>query len=142
LKRIVVTAVALLALASAGTASAAKDGVTLGNPANVCRAFMMYDVGGYSSFEQCTTNLMADAKAYRFFSETGQLESPFERCAEFEAGVTDPETGEFFQLTYPFTFFEDPSWPFPVYTAHNRVQCGLTIYAYHTFVGVTLEGGE
>ncbi len=132
MKRMFVLTVALLALASAGTASAKKDGVVLGNPANVCRAFMLYDVGGYSSFGECTENLMADAAAYRFFNDAGQLVSPFERCAEFE--------GQF--LTYPFTFTEDETWPFPVYTAHNRVQCGLTIYAYHTFVGVTLEDGE
>lgn len=142
MKRILLTAFALLALTSAGAASAAKDGVTLANPANVCRAFTMYDVGGYSSFEQCTTNLMADAAAYRFFDLTGQLVSPFQMCAEYEAGFTDPESGGFFQITYPFTFSEDPSWPFPVYSAHNTVQCGLTLYAYHTFVGVTLEGGE
>ncbi len=122
MKKVVILALAVLSLAVTTGASAGRSQFALANPANVCRDFLSLNVGGYSSFEQCTEMLMADATAYRFFNDAGELVNPFQRCADFG-------------FDYPVTLLEDPTWPFPVYTANNRVQCGLAIYAYHTFVG-------
>jgi hypothetical protein len=134
-KKIVVLAVVILSLALTAGAGA-KPGYELANPASVCRDFLAWGVGGYSSFDQCTEMLMTDARNYRFFDVNGDRVSPFQMCEEYEAGFIEPDSGMFFQITYPFTFAEDPEWPFPVYTAHNTIQCGLTLFAYHTFVGV------
>ena len=122
MKKLVVVALVVLSLAVSTGASAAKPQSALANPANVCRAFISLGVGGYDSFEQCTDMLMADASAFLFFNDAGELVNPFQRCDDFG-------------FDYPVTLVEDPTWPFPVYTANNRVQCGLAIYAYHTFVG-------
>lgn len=136
MKHILIVAIATAALAVAlpGVAPA-KPATPLATPANVCRAFIQFGAGGYSSYGNCVGHLNRDVRAYRFFADDGvTLISLDERCRQFEQGLTDPVIGEFFQLTYPFTFEEGPDWPFPVYTAQNHRQCMTALFAYHTLV--------
>ena len=137
MKRILVIAVATTALAVAlpGVAQA-KHGTPLATPANVCRAFLEFGAGGYTSYGNCVGHFNRDVRAFRFFADDGvTLISLDERCRQFEQGMTDPETGEFFQITYPFFFTEggpEAGWPFPEYWAQNHRQCKNTLFAYHT----------
>lgn len=127
----------VLTLGSAGAASAAAPTRVLATPAQACRTLAAFHVGAYTSFETCMDTINADIAAYRFPSDDGStLLSLDQRCAEFEAGLTDPETGETLVITYPFTFEEGPQWPFPVLTANNHRQCEVTLYTYHALASL------
>ncbi len=134
MKRALLVAVATIALGvTSGTAQAKKPDRTLATPSAVCRALVANHAGGYASFGKCMGRLNKDIKAFRFPADDGSgLISLSQRCTLFEQGQTDPETGEFFKITYPFFFAEDPGWPFPQYTARNHKQCERTLFAYHT----------
>src|SRR5829696_8298536 len=125
MKGMLVFAAAMIAVAAGpGTARAAKPDRVLATPANVCRAFIQFDAGPYTSFGRCVGHLRRDVAAFRFPADDGSgLISLSERCRQFEQGVINPETGEFFQITYPFFFAEGPEWPFPEVTAQNHRQC-------------------
>jgi hypothetical protein len=138
-KRVLIVAVTTIVLAvSLSTAATAKPDRLLATPANVCQALVDIRPDLYSSFGQCAGRLNRDVAAYRFPDNPEDPNSPLlslsERCAQFEQGLTDPETGEEFKLTYPFFFVE--GWELPEYWAQNRNQCENTLYAYHRFVGI------
>ncbi|HYP47937.1 MAG TPA: hypothetical protein VEQ61_04810 [Thermoleophilaceae bacterium] len=117
-----------------GVAQAAKPSRTLATPKNVCSILIQYKAVDYTRLGKCMARIRWDIADYRLPSDTDPtvLTSLRERCILFEEGETDPVTGEFFQITYPFTFEEGPEWPFPVLTANNRRQCMAAIYTYHT----------
>jgi hypothetical protein len=142
MKRLLVATLAFTALlVGAVAANAAKPGPgPIATPASVCRALADWPFDQYATFEDCLTTINADVLAYRFPNDEGTaLISLDQRCAQFEQGLTDPETGEFFQLTYPFFFGEGEGFPFTQFTAVNHHQCMLTLYAYHAAF-VALEG--
>jgi hypothetical protein len=131
-RNIILAGAALAAVIGVGSAGAANPHRTLATPAAACRALEEFGANPYSSYGQCLANLKRDVAAYQFPDEQGELITLDERCTQFEEGVTDPETGETFQITYPFTFEEGPEWPFPVLTAQNHGQCEIALYTYHT----------
>ena len=140
MKHILLIALATIAFGTVGgTAGAAKPDRILATPSTACRILVTYGAGGYDSFRACMAKLNKAVAAFRFPADDGSgLISLSQRCTQFEQGVTDPETGEFFQLTYPFFFGEggpDAGWPFPELTAQNHKQCEITLYTYHTLVG-------
>ncbi len=134
MKRVLLVATAMMALlVAAGSAQAKKPEGTFATKKNACRILVANDAGGYAKFGKCMGRLKKDIAAFRFPADDGSgLLSLDQRCTLFEQGQTDPETGEFFQITYPFVFEEDPSWPFPVLTARNHRECEVTLYTYHT----------
>jgi hypothetical protein len=56
--------------------------------------------------------------------------TPYDQCADLEAGVETP--GGFFQITYPYTFHAEEGDPFPDLRAHNREQCARALFTFHT----------
>lgn len=136
---LILAAAAILALGTASTASAAAPTKPIATPSQVCRDLVQFQAGGYTSFQDCMSQINEDIAAYRFPLDPSDPNSPLlslsQNCAGLEAGVTDPVTGEFLQVTYPFYFAEPPGWPFPQYTGMNHQQCQNAIFAYHQFVG-------
>lgn len=124
MKRFLLGAAAALSLALPATAMAAPPDRTLATPNTACRALVEWEAGGYTGFADCMRKLMHDVRSYQFPANPEDPNSPLiglaENCAALEAGFTDPETGELFQVTYPFTFAEGPDWPFPVLTAAKQ----------------------
>jgi hypothetical protein len=137
---LILAAAAVLALGTASTASAAAPTKPIATPAQICRDLVQFGAGGYDSFQDCMRQINGDVRDYRFPANPEDPTSPLlslsQNCAALEAGITDPVTGEFLQVTYPFYFAEPPGWPFPQYTGMNHRQCQLAIYAYHRFVGL------
>jgi hypothetical protein len=131
---VVAAAAAVMAFGSVGVAEAAKPERTLATPKNVCSILLQYEAVSYKRLGQCMARIPWDVRGYRLPSDADPnvLISLRERCALFEEGETDPATGEFFQIEYPFTFEEGPEWPFPVLSANNRRQCTYALYTYHT----------
>jgi hypothetical protein len=56
--------------------------------------------------------------------------NPYEQCAMLEQGIDSP-FGRL-QITYPYTFHNEPDDPFPNLRANNREQCARALYAFHT----------
>ena len=145
IKRILIVAATLIVSAAAfGTAQASNSqssGRLLATPSNACRAILEVNAilgipSAYSGFGDCVGSFNSDVAAYRFPDDaTGEPISLDQRCRQFEEGIFDPIAGEFFQITYPFTFDEGPEWPFPVFTAQNHIQCENALFAYHSFFG-------
>ena len=140
MKRMLSITVAAIALAATATpASAASPKRTLATPAEACKTMVAFDAGGYAGFGECMGRLNKDVGAYRSLADDGSgLISLDQRCTQFEQGVTDPESGEVFRLTYPFFFGEggpEAGWPFPEFTAQNHRQCEITLFTYHTLAG-------
>lgn len=140
MKRMLPITVAAIALAaSTGTASAASPKRILATPAQACKTMVAYDAGGYAGYGDCMGRLNKDVAAYRFPADDGSgLLSLDQRCAQFEQGITDPESGEVLRVTYPFFFTEggpQAGWPFPEFTAQNHRQCEITLFTYHTLAG-------
>jgi hypothetical protein len=133
MKKLLVLVLVASALAFATTASADRPyngGVTVATPATAC-ATLLHWTTVYSSFGECTTSIMADATSFQFPSDfSGELVNPFQLCAQAVAAGA---------WKYPFVFDEGPGWPFTTFSAHNNVQCGLTLYTYHTLA--TALGG-
>jgi hypothetical protein len=141
MKRILLAAATIAIGVTAGTGSAANNPHSpIATPAAACETMVQYGVGGYTSFGDCVGRLHSDIAEYRFPNDEGTaLISLDQRCSQFEQGLTDPETGEFFQLTYPFQFVEFPGWPFPEFWAENHQQCMITLFAYHTLASLLGE---
>ena len=131
---LVAAATAMMAFGPVSVSEAAHPPRILATPKNVCSILIQYEAVSYTRLGQCMARIQKVVRDFRLPSEADPnvLISLRERCRLFEEGETDPETGEFFQITYPFTFVEGPEWPFPVLTANNRRQFTMAIYTYHT----------
>jgi hypothetical protein len=135
MKRILLTlsAATLLIFGTVGTTAAAAPTQPIATPAKACRILTEYQAPGFQgSFGQCMTHFNKDMRAYRFYGAEGTLIDLDQRCTELENGVED--MGQYFQISYPFTFEEFPGWPFPVLTGYNHHQCEITLFTYHSLI--------
>ncbi len=143
MKRILFTlsAAALLALGSVGTAAAAAPNRPIATPAEACRILTEFGAPGYTgSFQACMRHINADVRAYRYPEDETDPQSDLisldQRCTELENGVED--MGQSIQISYPFTFVEPPElWGilgFPTLTGYNHHQCEITLYTYHSLI--------
>lgn len=140
MKRIIITAFALLSLAVATGASAKQQ--VIANPATACKALVAVPGTGYTALGTCASTVWAGVAAYQSFDESGALINLDQRCAQFEAGITDPASGMTFRFTYPgFLLDEGPDWPFVTFTINNHQQCMLALYTYHALATAAF-GGE
>ena len=145
MKRIILSVAVIAAAASvvAVSASAERQQV-IANPATACKALVQYPQTGYTDFGTCVSTIWQGVAAFRSPSDEDPnvLLSLDQRCAQFEAGVTDPESGQTFRFTYPgFLLDEGPGWPFVTFTINDHAQCELALYTYHT-LATAVFGGE
>jgi hypothetical protein len=131
-KRVLAVAAVMAAMLAVSTGSAsAKSSTVVATPSMACKTLVKFGATDMS-FGGCMGTLHGNVAAFRFPSDTDPnvLLSLSQRCAGFEAEG----------LTYPFAFEEGPGWPFPVFTAHNRNQCEVTLYTYHTLADALFGG--
>ena len=134
-----VAAAGLLAFALVGpVAAGGNPHRILATPSTACRIMVQYQVGGYTSFDDCMGNLHGDMAAYRFPDDADptKLLTLSERCTQLEQGVYDEMAGGLLQISYPFYFEEFPGWPFPTLTGQNHQQCITTLFTYHNLASL------
>ena len=124
MKRIVagVLLMATAPLLWAGSATAApkpSDKVKTANPAQACAFVTTYTEG---SFSECVDALSSGS-------------DPLYQAA-LNGGCVDLETGspELPAITWPYTFYEGEEMPpgWPRLRAHDREQCAIALFTFHT----------
>ena len=129
---------AVLMLAALALPAAAANG---SSPAQTCAAvdntFPATDDRPFP-FEFPSTGACVSSVAQGFPDSYVLTRAAFNfQCKALEGGLVDPETGETFQLVYPYAFYGNPD-----YLAENRADCMYFLSSFHYGILPPGPGGE